>query len=691
MATSGRHLIEVTPWNTLRWEWERTAVSVENNTSTIAWKLLLISGSEGHIDSTASTNWSVRVNSVTKSGTNSVRIGNNTTKTLASGTQVIEHNADGSKAVGYSFSQQFGLKYDGEDIGVISGSGTFTLDPIARASQPSLVTWPETTNNVGDFGETFAIHMNRASDSFTHTVRYEYGDRKGTIATGVGTGTTWAVPMSFMNDIPDALSASGRIYVDTYNGSTLVGTKYTGFTVTIPASVKPSCSATLEDTTGIDDIYGSPVKGLSKIKVTVSAQQAYSSPIVSYAVTIDGVRYSSDTITTGLLKNAGNSPVQVTVTDKRGRTSSVWSYPMTVLDYTAPSISRLTVKRTDADGNDDDQGSYVQVTFSAAVNGMSGKNTAAYTLWYKKSTANSWALIDLAALENTYTVKDRTALFAADLSSSYDVELTVTDRHNTALRSTSASTAFSLMDWHPSGTGLRFGGVSELENTFQNDLDLRQVGNTYVFQPSDFNGEKGYTLLAVITITGYDVNAPIVFTINRRAAFCPMTVHIRFASASATTDPDLQVFTYEGDDLGAFLVKTAASTWKLYIDNTYGWLIPCLQSWYTTDSQRRRIDVEFPNEQVDTLPTPYRRAVPVVPRSILDAFMPVGFVLTLYSNADPNAMYFRTTWVRIQNAFLLAVDENGDVGSTDNIPLMEPANNDNTLPYVRVSIWRRTA
>jgi hypothetical protein len=502
----------------------------------------------------------------------------NTGKTQ-SGSQIVmtktvdvSHNSDGTKTL--ACSTEF---YTGLEAGIISTSASKVLTTLSRASQPSLVTWPETTNDVGDFGEEFSIHMNRQSSNFTHTVRYEYGSRKGTIATGVTTGTTWAVPLSFMNDIPDSTSASGRIYVDTYNGGTLVGTKYTGFTVTVPASVKPGVSVTLEDVGGYDDIYGRPVQNLSQINVKITATPAYSSPIVSYSTLIKNVRYTGAEFTTAPLPDALGYPVEVTVTDKRGRTGT-WKYAMIVMAYKPPIVSDVSVRRCDKDGTVNDKGEYVQVTFSAAVDPMDGENAAVYAVEYKKSSASGWTALTADAnglkpsdLTGNYTVNNQAYVFKADGSSSYDVSVTVIDRHKSDTRSTSASTAFTLMNFHANGNAVRFGGVAEEENTLQNDLAFRQVGNRYSFQPDSFSGVKGYILLAVITLNELNVNAPIVFQINRRGALCPMNVYVRFASSSTTTDPALASITYEGDNFGAFLVKVEESVWKLYVDNTTRW------------------------------------------------------------------------------------------------------------------------
>lgn len=650
-------------------------------------------------------------------------------QTLYTKTLDIAHNADGTKTLSCS------AWFDSDvSSGEITASASKKLTTIARASQPSLITWPENTQNVGDFGTEISIHMNRKSDKFTHTVRYAFGSKSGTIATGVTTGTTWKIPLSLMDSIPSSLSGSGTVYVDTYNGSTKIGTKSCAFTATVPASVKPTCTMTLDDVTGVDNTYGSPVKGLSRIKVTVTAKTAYSSPIASYSVTANGVKYSGQEITTDILQTAGTSKVTVTVKDKRGRSGTA-SYDMTVLNYTAPVVSALAVHRCDEDGTTNDRGDYVKATFSAAVSSLNSKNSASYVLKYKKASATSWSSVTLTALANKYSVSDYSYILKADGNSSYDISITATDKHGSASRSTSASTAFTLINYHADGNAIRFGGVATEVNTFQNDLEFCQTGNTYAFQPGAFNGDKGYTCLAQIALTTLNVNAPIVFKINRRGAVCPMNVYIRFASSSTTTDPDLGSIVYEGDNYGAFLVKTATSTWKLYVDNTSGWSNPCVQEWFTTDNQMARISVEFPNEQVATLPTPYYRATPVVSRSILDAFYPVGYILLLYSHADPNTMYPGTTWVRIYGAFPWFTDANGEIGLTggernvtltvDQLPshshgsvysgvadgtkntawLASGGSNmaygalyagggaahNNMPPYIQISAWRRTA
>ncbi len=476
MATSGSTSVKVTNWDTLKFTWAEKSQSIAGNATTITWTLQLIATSDGAISSSASKAWAVTVNGTKYSGTNTVGISNNSTKTLASGATTIAHTADGSKTFTYSFSQVFDINFNGW-IGTISGSGSGVLDTIPRASQPSCITWPEHTQQVGSFGDTISIHMNRASSSFTHTVRYQFGTQSGTIATGVTTGTTWTIPKSLMALIPNALSGSGTIYADTYNGSTKIGTKYCGFTATVPTSAdcSPTCTMTLEDVTGWDDVYGSPVQGLSKIKITVNPTLAYGSPISAYSISLDGTKYTTATATSGALKTAGQSPVSVTVKDKRGRTGSA-SYTMNVQAYSLPSISKLAVHRCNASGVETEQGEYIKATFSASITSLNKKNTATYRIRYKKATAGSYTEVTLTSLANVYAPTDSTYIFAADSNSSYDVEIEAADRHGTATRSTSASTAFTLMNWGEDGTSMAIGKVAEKANTLQIGLDVEFFG-----------------------------------------------------------------------------------------------------------------------------------------------------------------------------------------------------------------------
>ena len=657
MASSGSFKTSSYEGRYLEFSWSETSQNVASNATTISWKLK--GGGGGSTWYNAGNFKVVIAGETVYSSATRIRLYDGTT--VASGTYTFAHNSDGTKS--FSVSAEAGIYSVAVNC---TGSDTFTLNTIARASQPSLITWPEHTQNVGDFGTEISIHMNRNSSAFTHTVRYQFGTQSGTIATKVETGTKWTIPLSLMNLIPNNTSGSGTVYVDTYNGTTKIGTKWCGFTATVPSSVKPTCSIQVLDATDIKDTYGNLVKGLSKLYVKTTGTTAYSSPIVSRSVTANGVRYTAEEVTTGFLKSAGKTTVTATVTDGRGRTSAQKSAEFDVLDYAKPSVTALTVSRCNQDGTANNRGEYVKAVFSAAVTSLNSKNGATYKLRYKKTSEadSAWKTVTLSAYTNKYAVSKAEYIFAASGGSSYNVEVTATDNHYSGKKSTTASTAFTLVHYGKNGDSISFGMVDDESDTMTVGMELKTQGNRYSFQAGAFNGEKGYTALAVITITELNANSPITFVLNKRGTACPMTLHARFASSSTTTDPGLGAFTYEGDNYGAFLVKTATSTWTLYIDNTNGWSNPCIVDWYTSKSNMARMTVTFPSEQVTTLPEPYYRATPLAVQSILDCFMPVGFVIMLYSHADPNDMYPGTTWVRISNAFPWFVDSSGTIGQT---------------------------
>ena len=666
MASSGSFNTSGYEGRYLQFSWKQTGQNVTNNTTTISWTL---KGAGGGSVWYKAGNFKVVIAGETVYSS-SARIELSDGTVVASGTYTFKHNADGTKS--FSASAQAGIYTVAVNC---TGSGSFTLNTIPRASQPSCITWPEHTQNVGYFGDEISIHMNRNSADFTHTVRYQFGSVSGTIAEGVETGVRWVIPLSLMDLLPAVTSGSGTIYVDTYNGSTKIGTKWCGFTAKVPASVKPTCTFTLEDITGVDDIYGSPVKGLSKIKVTVTANEAYSSPIASCVISANGVRYSGLTATTGLLKTSGTSTVTATVTDKRGRSGSV-SYDMSVQNYAAPAVTALSVRRCNQDGTANKRGGYIKVTFSAAISSMSSKNNALYYLYYKKSTDSSYTKVSLTALTNQYSVSNYSYIFDASTSSSYDVRVEAVDRHITGAKSTKAPTAASIFSWRGFKTsngvedGVGIGKVPNKPNTLQVGWDAEfdktvvQTGNSYCSYSLGTSGVKGYVKAARIEVVHTNANAPITFYLTRRNADTTMTVHVRFLNVSNTT-PGVDCITYEGENYEAFLYQESSSVWVLYVAKTAQNDPITVQRWTTSPFMDGRVVVTFPNnEQSDTLPEPYYRATPARMQSIIDLVFPVGHIMLLYSHANPSTMYPGTTWERISNAFLWAVDASGTIGLT---------------------------
>lgn len=453
-----------------------TGTNVDKNTSTVSWKLVGYLGSGAssphwYSNSYHSINVSINgstVYSLPNTRQKAISIGTNTSAsspvTIASGTTTVPHNADGSKTCACSFS----VVYRYNSAFTWKGSGNVGLTTIARASQPSCITYPNTTQNVGALGSTITIHMNSNSSNFRHTVRYDWGNKSGTIATNVQYNCQWKIPLDFANNIPSATSGWGTIYVDTYNGSKLIGTKSVTFTATVPSSMVPSISSiTCTDPKGYLSKYGGYVQNKSTLKVVVSASGSYSSTIKSYKIVANGVTYTANSPTTGVLITSGTNTITVTVTDSRGRTASKIA-TISVLAYTSPTISYLTAGRCNSEGTADADGAYISASFKTVVTALNNKNHATAKLEYKKNTETSWTTV------GTYTAYSQTPtkIFAANIDSSYNIRVTVNDDFSSATYEKSVGTVFTLMDFRNTGKGIALGKVSE-EDLLDVNMDTR--------------------------------------------------------------------------------------------------------------------------------------------------------------------------------------------------------------------------
>ena len=468
MASSGSTSVAVTSWNTLKFSWETTSQSISNNTSTISWKLELISGSDGRIDSSTTKKWSVTVNGTAYSGTNTVGIANNTTKTLASGTTTIAHAENGTKTFSYSFSQQFSITFSGTSIGTKSGSGSGTLNTIARKSSLSA--------SNGTLGTAQTLTVSRQSGNFTHTITYKCGSTSGTIATkSSSTSISWTPPLSLASQNTTGTSVNVVFTITTYTGDTSLGASTKTISCSIPASVKPTVSLTVSDAAGYSGTYGGYIQGLSKFKVVVTASGSQGSTIKAYKSTADGKTYTAASFTTDVIAGSGALTISVTVTDSRGRTATA-STTATVLTYSAPKITSLTVNRCDASGNIDTSGAYLAVVFSSSVTSLNSKNTATYTVQYKKTSDSAYTTQTLTNYAGQLSVSNGKFIFSADTASSYNITFTVADSFKSASKTAIGASAKKLWSILQQGLGFAFGKVAELEGVLDIGFKTRFMG-----------------------------------------------------------------------------------------------------------------------------------------------------------------------------------------------------------------------
>lgn len=429
MASNGSTSIAVTAYDTLKFNWVQVGQSIANNSTTINWSLQLISGSAGQIISSVAKDWSVTINGTTYIGTSSVAIGNNATKTLASGQVVISHNSDGSKNFSYSFSQEFSITFAGVSIGTKTGSGVGTLNTIPRATTPAL-----STSSI-DMGGSVTINTPRASTAFTHDLEYSFaGSTYKTIQSNVTLSHSWVVPTDLANSIPNTTSGTVTIRCTTKNGSTVVGTKTVLLTVKVPTSAVPKFNY-VTPTETVEDIkttYGAYIQSKSKIKVTISAVGAMGSTIKSYSSTFAGKTYTGKEWTSDTITQSGGLSIVTTITDTRGRTAKTTT-PLEVLSYNPPQITAFSVIRCDSSGAADTEGDRVKVTLAYNVTSLNSKNYARALIQYKQNNESVWTTFTTRTeLSLNTTILSTTVLPSKTFSTDYqfDFQVSLNDDFN---------------------------------------------------------------------------------------------------------------------------------------------------------------------------------------------------------------------------------------------------------------------
>lgn len=442
-------------------------------------------------------------------------------KTLVSGTIRVPHNEDGTKTISVSavFAQTQNTGHANYNI-----SGEMVLDVIARASKPTL-----SASGV-EFGKAVTITTNRSSSSFTHTLRYSFCTKKGTIATNVGASGTWTVPLSLMSEIPNSTKSWATILCDTYSNGTLIGTEQVTLNLTVPSDIVPTLTVAVEEAAAIPNGITGYIQGRSKLKVSGTGVGQYGATITSYAVTVEGTKYSGLPVTTNTISGSGTITVAVTATDSRGHTA-IKGISVTVTAYSAPKLTGMSAYRcasADSTAADKD-GAYICVKPRGSITALGNKNGKTCTVYYKKASAASYS--SKALTMNDYTLDTEYVIFAAEAGSSYHIYVVLADSfsstRNNGVQVIAASAFIHILS---DRTGMGIGKMAEGPGV--------DVGMDAIFRKNVtmYYGSEGYDAAKLIShvldhktlnSSTYDLD-----TIGQGMFFCNFSVVQNSPSAS---------------------------------------------------------------------------------------------------------------------------------------------------------------
>ena len=271
---------------------------------------------------------------------------------LATGTMDITHNADGTGSCAAAAYVLVAGGGDGISPGRAPSSGTLggtlTLTTIPRASTATV----PSAYTIGAAGS--AISIATASSAFTHRLKFSTGTQSQTVNIAAGTTSyTWTpAAATWGPQFPTQTSRSVTVLLETLSGGTVIGSNTYTTTLSIPASWKPTVSASLSQYSTNSFMSGKAfyVAGYSAIRAAITGALGDSyTTIKSY--TISGAwsktvttTASSTTQTSGVIASSGTKTTTITITDARGRTGT-WSGNVSFLSYAVPAITTLTYAR----------------------------------------------------------------------------------------------------------------------------------------------------------------------------------------------------------------------------------------------------------------------------------------------------------------------------------------------------------
>lgn len=418
-------------------DWSATQ-SLTDNSSKISWNLKVSTKSGGYV---VVSELRVTINGEVvyyRDDTNHTN-GYNGVK-LASGTKTLTHNPDGSKDM--TVTVEAGIYHWSINK---KGEGKFTLNPIPRASAIGA-----TDANIGSKS---SIVVTKKSSSYTHSIKYEFGDLSGYVTSIGGVSTTevkfletsiaFTIPTEFYSKIPNTKTGKCKLTCTTYSGSTKIGdTKTTEFTVTAAeSSCKPDVSGTIVDsnktTKALTGDESKLVKYYSNALCTIEATAKNSATIKTKK--IGGTTVSGNTRTISAVETGS---IAFAATDSRGYSTSV-TVKATLIDYVKLTVNAQLHRVDPTSGNAvlTVKGNYFNGSFGAVANTL----TCRYRLAKSGESYGSWVTVTPTKSGNSYSFSVN--LSGLDYQYSYSVQVQCYDKLITLSPVATVSQGIPVVDW----------------------------------------------------------------------------------------------------------------------------------------------------------------------------------------------------------------------------------------------------
>lgn len=469
----------------------------------------------------------------------------------------IGHNDDGAKSITIELKLDTGYDdyghtqiYLWKSADKVRKSG-ISLPTIARASVPSINTWPDNSPNV-TAGKKCTIHMNRKSSSFTHKVYYSFGS-SGDVLIGenIKDNTEWTVPTSLLQYIPKDLSGWGVIKAATYSDETKIGENTCKIIVAVPDDSGPVISdiVVTELSDNVKKVASNVTVGqLSNKVVSCKVEPRYYATLGNVHINGRSAELKNGRYECNVSNNSTGS-YGVQVKDSRGKISEA-KVTQKYYDYSRPQILLASLKR---DSETSQNGSLeIEAKYSTVLSNKC-----------------------------TMTIQKDSDPEETIMPSDSGGKLSFSKRYSDLYYNSNHGVTVKLTD--------SFGIVVKTEAHLGIGTPAIWLGQTKIFAPTmmadsfmatpvddyrEYDPSNTWCTIAEITISGSYVDLPIVLYLARHGDTQLISLTILF-SRSHENDPTVSSFKASGSNKGAFYIyKSKAGVWKVLANINFNGDVP---------------------------------------------------------------------------------------------------------------------
>lgn len=303
-----------------------------------------------------------------------------------------------------------------------------------------------------DIGNYCSILILKKNSSYTHSIKYQFGDLNGYIgASGnittdeekyATTSVKFLIPAEWAEQIPNAKVGTCTLTCTTYSGSTKVGDPQT---LTVEFSTYlPFCEPSiyidflgdvLSETNQVTKDPEVVVRYRSKVRCTYRVSTLYGATVES--VVINGVNVGSDSGSYDFEK-ADTGTYTIVVTDSRGYTYRL-ARSLTLIEYVELTNNAVITRTDPTSGNAilSIQGNYFDGTFGKTDNYLS----VAYQIG---TTGSMWGLEPIIS-DNEFTVSAE--ISGLDYTRNYTIIVTVRDALTKIEKKLTVKKGIPIFDW----------------------------------------------------------------------------------------------------------------------------------------------------------------------------------------------------------------------------------------------------